>query len=292
MDANYFFQRMLIDGSKGPYSKNTNIGRSANAGNEVASLLKSRSSNLLANADIKYTNQLPQIMWANGVMPPEEVSKANVNISGALAYSTEALKGYDVNGDGTISVAEFAKDNSVPRGVNLLLSEEGVAKSNAKAKALDLNNDGKIDAGEFSAYTIYQDGVKHDVTGIAQVGFIYGTVYDKDKVDGEVTAEEAKMANKELETHPDYVKSQLQQIYQKNKIAETQETFKMPKKIKTPKRPPVQDFMQQLMQMLMKLLGFGGSNTGIQTPQYDNPINTLPVYLSNGSIGVQRDQYE
>lgn len=232
----------LIDGSKGPYDKNTSIGKSANAGNEVANLIKSGQAYKLSNTDIQYA-RTEQVFESNCKDPNctsmhvhQMVTKNKVNTNDALAYSTEALKGYDINGDGSVSVEEFATDRSSPAGTYALLSEEGVAKANLKAKALDLNDDGKIDAGEYSAYTMFQDGQTINQT------FVYDPnnhpYFGKNIVDGKVTANEAKLAEQELNRDPNAVKATLKQIYADNNIAEAQKTFVMPEKVGVVTPPP------------------------------------------------------
>jgi hypothetical protein len=131
-----------------------------------------------------------------------------------------------------------------------------------KAKAIDLNGDGKISAGEFTAYTIYQDGIKVCPSFAAPAPVIF----DKSKVDGKVTSDEASIANDKLTKDPDAVKTALQGFYKDFGIADAQKNFKMPPKVQpapTPKpspQPNLQQLIMQLISMLLqRLMGrFGG----------------------------------
>ncbi|OGH98059.1 MAG: hypothetical protein A2039_07595 [Candidatus Melainabacteria bacterium GWA2_34_9] len=248
------WQNYLIDGSKGPYDKKTNIGSAANSGNQVANLIKNGNFWQLKNSDIQYSNMNagyddPNIRYFRAPDPA-------LSVNSGIAYSTEALKGYDTNKNGSVSVDEF---NSFCVGKALSKSPYsdpyiiGMPNPNSfkYGQTVDLNSDGKVDAGELTAWQIYQDGIKegepHPVIG---------------QIDGKVTVDEAKLAEQEIIRDPSATKAALQQIYNEKNIATAQQNFVMPEKVW--QRPPVnpQNMFMQIIQMLMQMLmggfGFGG----------------------------------
>lgn len=275
----------LIQGLKGPYDKNTSIGKAANAGNEVANLLKDDNLWRLVHSDIKYAGV--DTFAGNGW------SHKSVNINDSLAFSTEALTGYDKNGDGTVTTEEF---NAVyigrigadkPEGVQWMPNPNALKY----ASTVDLNSDGKIDAGELSAWTIYQDG--QDGLSYAQQGGTTtsgsrpASAYNRNIVDGKVTEEQAKMAETELCRDPNAVKATLKRIYSENNIAEKEETFEMPEKVDDPK-PPVcnNNKLLKLLMMLIRMMfgGFGGGRCSEPYLTGYGPQNTGWTNWSDGSI--------
>ncbi len=101
VDNNLRILNYLIQGLKGPYDTNTQIGRSANAGNEVAELIKDDNLWRLVHSDVKYAGV--DTFAGNGW------SHKSVNINDSLAFSTEALTGYDKNGRRTVTVSELIR---------------------------------------------------------------------------------------------------------------------------------------------------------------------------------------
>lgn len=247
----------LIDGSTGPYSTTTQKGRSANAGNEVANLFKKGVS--LNNTDVKYAGIHSTNPYRGAVTTGTEYPN-KVNISEALAYSTEALKGYDLNNDGIVYAADFGyPKRTQSTDPNII----GMPAPSAVGTTIDLNSDGKIDAGEMTAWTIYQDGQ------VIKVGGSGISMYSSHSVDGKVTAQEATFAKSELSRDPNEVKTKLQQIYNENNIAESKENFTMPPKRRRQYQPnpspqPIQNSLMQMFQQLMQMLmsSFGGFNGG------------------------------
>ena len=257
----------LIDGSTGPYSTQTQKGRSANAGNEVANLFR-RGVNL-DNFDIQYAgitnaNSNP---WGAQYIP-------KVNTNSALAYSTEVLKGYDTNNDGIVYAADFGYPKRTPSSDPNII---GMPAPSAVGTTIDLNSDGKIDAGELTAWQIYQDGqtAKYGGSGIS--------MYSSGSVDGQVTAQESSFAELELTRDPNAVKAELQKIYADNNIAEVKENFTMPPKRRgqyqpNPNPQPIQSSLMQMFQQLMQMLmgsfgGFGGRSIyAPSTNPSDSPL--------------------
>jgi len=281
----------LINGSYGPYGnwpdKLTQDQKSANAGNKVANSIlsginqiDSRTNKTIVYSDMNGAYDDPNRRYFRA--PDPELSTKS-----ALAYSTEALTKYDKNKDGVVSTNEFGQYK--PGQTGEYTTQEFNETGDRSAKAIDLNNDGKIDAGEYTAYTIYQDGATN-----YGYGFNWdGTTFDKDKVDGKVTKEEAQRANKELKNSPGTVKSDLQEIYKSFGIADAQKNFKMPRKEGEEPvddtDPPVtqpknQDFMQIILMLMMMMFGFGGQQQN-QGNYYGNGGNNLFVSpQSNGNF--------
>jgi len=272
----------LITGSTGPYSTQTQKGRSANAGNEVANLFR-RGVNL-DNFDVKYAG-IDTMHVAGGYdtqgiyHPPVELKTVNTN--SALAFSTEALKGYDTNNDGIVYAADFGYPKRTSSNDPNII---GMPAPSAVGTTIDLNSDGKIDAGELTAWQIYQDGMKNLIQprpGIVDSTQAY--MYDKTKLDGKITKEQANMAETHVSQNPNAVKAQLQQIYADNNIAEVKENFTMPPKRRgqyqpNPNPQPIQSSLMQMFQQLMQMLmgsfgGFGGRSIyAPSTNPSDSPL--------------------
>ena len=265
----------LITGSTGPYSTQTQKGRSANAGNEVANLFR-RGVNL-DNFDVKYAG-IDTMHVAGGYdtqgiyHPPVELKTVNTN--SALAFSTEALKGYDTNNDGIVYAADFGYPKRTSSNDPNII---GMPAPSAVGTTIDLNSDGKIDAGELTAWQIYQDGqtAKYGGSGIS--------MYSSGSVDGQVTAQESSFAELELTRDPNAVKAELQKIYADNNIAEVKENFTMPPKRRgqyqpNPNPQPIQSSLMQMFQQLIQMLmgsfgGFGGRSIyAPSTNPSDSPL--------------------
>ena len=237
-----------ITGQNGPYNKYTSVGRSANAGNEFASLADT-SLWKLKNSDVTYST-----VFSSGY-------GKQVNINNTLAYSTEALKGIDANKDGITTTAEvnqFYFNKAKAQDPNADVTIKGFADLSTfkQGQAIDLNCDGKVDAGEWSAWNIYQDGLH---TGYDSSGNITA-LSDKRHLNGTVTTQEAKLAEEQADSDPNAVKTQLQSIYNINKIADAQTKFTMPAKVSQCGQN--QNYMQQLLNYIMMILrgGFGSQH--------------------------------
>jgi len=275
MSALIGLQNPTISGSYGPYGNwPDNLSqsqKSANAGYKVANSVLSG-----INQSDKFQNvQYSQRYYTGLLFENEESQNSSVLLDkgSALAYSTEALKSYDKNKDGTVTANEF---NNV--FVDQISNHDNKAigmpnPSSIKAGAtVDLNGDGKIDAGEYTAYTIYQDGVSNYGYGSNW----NGTTFNKDNVDGKIDANQAYRANQQLQHDPDIVKADLQNIYTSFGIEQAQKNFVMPLKegedpVVTPDppitKPKNQDFMQLIMMLLMMMFSFGGQR---QQQNYSN----------------------
>jgi len=256
MTIGFQWSNNLINGSTGPYDNKTGQGKSANAGIIFANLLKNRNLWQLNNSTVQYSNM------NGGYDNGQQYVKApdpQLSVKSALAFSTEALKGYDTNKTGVITRYEFSKG---------LASGGSDADALKYGKTVDLNDDGKIDAGELSAWQIYQDGQTVNQT------FVYDPnnkpYFGKNSVDGKVTAYEAKMAKEQVKADPDKVKTELQKIYTDFDIENVKKDFTMPEKATetppveenppvTPPATPKNNFAQMfaiLIQLLMR--SFGG----------------------------------
>lgn len=138
-----------INGTKGPYDKNTAVGKGANAGQEAAKVGNA------FDGDIQYAFNEKNI-W---------------KVDSTLAFSTEALKGLDSNGNGKLDLddgywSEVIDSNNkmideMPDYKNMLnkdlLDEKGHIKKEALFGVLDTDGNKEIDAAEYSAYLCLQD---------------------------------------------------------------------------------------------------------------------------------------
>jgi len=250
-------QNPFIYGDYGPYGNWPNnlsqTSKSANAGYRVAhsSLTGINQSNNFQGVKYSQVNQ----NFFGSYDPANPLHKC-LNDRAALAYSTEALKKYDKNGDGIVTTDEFGQYK--PGQTGPYTTEDFNVTGGNAAKAIDLNGDGKISAGEYAAYTIYQDGLKN------------GNQFNNNNVDGTVTQNEAQLANTQLQQNPDAVKTQLQSIYKDFNLANAENTFTMPNKVQSDptNQTPINQFgnqniMQMLLMLMQNMFGFGGQqNTG------------------------------
>ncbi len=237
-----------ITGSKGSYDKSTSIGKSANAGNELGTILSGSSAWKAKNSNITYSTMDGAAEGSTGVKL--------VNINNALAFSTEALIGFDKDEDDSVTVAEFNKGIAAKNSSPFASS---IDSSSLKfGETVDLNSDGKIDAGEYSAWTVYQDGMNKTNNDDS---------YNADAAqylrDGKVTASESKQAESLVTADSDTVKTELQAIYDSNKIAEVKEDFEMPDKVESTSS----NNMMQILMMLIQMM-FGGSTSSSNSNQF------------------------
>lgn len=207
----YYKDKDLIDGSYGPYDTTTPEGQGANAGFAIAELTKSGFS--VFEKDIKYASSDDK-EWS---------------VDSSLAFSHEALKTLDSNGNSVVDkdddywaniVSQYKNINIVSqykniKGFNPALLTNGELDKTKIFNQFDLNDDDKIDEAEYASFLRLQDVIK-------------GENYRGTLRDGIITPDEREMTfYMLLSPLGDNI---LNNIFEKNKCKEALEKFKMPEK--------------------------------------------------------------
>lgn len=147
----------LINGNYGPYDKSTDLGKSANAGYEVARNIKNGS------------------IFKNGI-PDIQVFQKNEEgysiLKTGLAYGKEELKAHDLNDDNKITKFEYSMTTGKAVMAGGACEDEAVAHmrgAEALFTKIDINNDGFITAKENLALTMFQDQNNDGIVTSAEI---------------------------------------------------------------------------------------------------------------------------